>query len=753
MKCFDRRKQIKTEKNIEKNIHSSMGSLARRILGLSLAAMVVFTGCGSTNQVDVNNDHSEGIELIEPASVSISYVAAKTRTLYDYTAISAYVVPEITELSYDDAQSFAEYGKLPGDEVHAGDVIIYGNTESLEDQIKGLKENIADSDKAYNKELKKLNEDIDTNEADVREKQEALDKLYAGNPQLVDDGTFDALNRRHDSPDLMKLLGWHASAIASLDHLNQRKKELTQLYALDNGNRQNQLRHLNESVENAKLKATTDGVVMSVGYYGYASNTNWIGSRKAVAAVGDTSKLQLKCEYVGKSVVNSAEDVYAIVNGERYEVEYQPLDTEEYERLEEQNGVVYATFNLIDPLGKVSVGDYAVIMIVKHRKQDVLAIPTNAITYENGVASVTVLNENEKNITTVKCGVKDGNYTEILSGLNDGDKILCEQSEITGNNSENLTKGGVSNTFTGNGYILYPSEVNLENPVKHGVTYLDEMCVTRYQQVEKGEVIAKIHVLADEVEIARQERRLSREQARLNDLIKDGELKNEEAIEMKREVIADISESLADMKTDRDLTEIVAPFAGVITELNENLEPGDIIGIGSGIGYIADVSSSYIVVDDPDNLLNYGNDATISINANGKKMSTEGQVVTVNAIAIGKDLRESRSGIIQYLTWNQGSGSALVRLPEEDVAAIAGSSNGENGWWRTRFSVSVKTRQMDNVVLVPKKAVKEISGSRYVKVMQEDGSLDYVSFISGGADGNNYWVAEGLDEGMKICFD
>ena len=62
-------------------------------------------------------------------------------------------------------------------------------------------------------------------------------------------------------------------------------------------------------------------------------------------------------------------------------------------------------------------------------------------------------------------------------------------------------------------------------------------------------------------------------------------------------------------------------------------------------------------------------------------------------------------------------------------------------------------RVMDNVVVVPKKAVRSVGGKTYVDVVQADGSIVSTSFIAGGFDTSNYWVIEGIEEGMEVCLE
>ncbi len=71
----------------------------------------------------------------------------------------------------------------------------------------------------------------------------------------------------------------------------------------------------------------------------------------------------------------------------------------------------------------------------------------------------------------------------------------------------------------------------------------------------------------------------------------------------------------------------------------------------------------------------------------------------------------------------------------------------------TRYGVEAKLREMDHVLVVPRSAVREINGRPYVNVVESDGSIVRRSFIAGGYDKSNYWVVEGLTEGMELCLE
>jgi hypothetical protein len=65
--------------------------------------------------------------------------------------------------------------------------------------------------------------------------------------------------------------------------------------------------------------------------------------------------------------------------------------------------------------------------------------------------------------------------------------------------------------------------------------------------------------------------------------------------------------------------------------------------------------------------------------------------------------------------------------------------------------VEAKIRDMDHVLVVPRNAVTDIDGNTYVDVMDEQGNVKACSFVAGGYDDSNYWIIEGLSEGMVVC--
>lgn len=86
---------------------------------------------------------------------------------------------------------------------------------------------------------------------------------------------------------------------------------------------------------------------------------------------------------------------------------------------------------------------WATIHAITTRRVNVLAVPEKAIKKDGSKTYCSVLQGNEKYDLYVEVGATAGGYTEILSGLNEGDVVVI--SESTGSGSDNNNKNDKNN--------------------------------------------------------------------------------------------------------------------------------------------------------------------------------------------------------------------------------------------------------------------------------------------------------------------
>ncbi|MCR5177404.1 MAG: efflux RND transporter periplasmic adaptor subunit [Lachnospiraceae bacterium] len=686
-------------------------------------------------------ESEEEPELIEPVGSVIRHVPAEFRELSRVTTCQGIVCPDTTEYTYESTRLFGNYGALPGDPVHPGDMLFCGAEDSVEDKIEAIEEENAELLTDFTNYAADAAVDISKAKKTEFEAAQAYQDLCASAPE-------------EDSP---WYAGWARGAMpvekaakqakGAREKLEQALKERQEQFDLTYAYNEKRIERLREEDIAAGVTTPTEGVVV-------ASADHLPGDRitegSTILAVGQPEELEILCEYVSKSVVNKAEDLYCLIEGKRYEVQYEVMEPEEYRRRKQKDGEVYTTFHLIDPAGEVSLGQYAVIVIVEERIPNALCVPREAVSRDDRGSYVYLHDDGESIYTPVQTGSYDAAFVEILSGLQEGDPVICDIPYTAGSKTLTVSRGEISDPYTTDGFLYYPSAKWLTNPAKTGTCYLKELLVSRYEQVEEGQTLARIEIISDDIEIARLGRKIQRQQERLSDLSKkraETYQKDElEAIDRsvrdRNRTIESLTKQLDKLTRYSGIVEITAPESGIVTDLTER-KSGELIDYRERIVRLSPDDSGFLVVEDKGSRLSYGQKAAVTVRVNNMKEQTiEGTIVTVSPWALSRELR---------------TGFSLIRIPQEELAAIAevtGSTVGDNGYWtRSRFRVEVMTGHMGDVLLVPKNAVYTAgTGNTYVMVRDPDGLVHLRHFVAGGSDLTNYWVAYGdLTEGLEIC--
>lgn len=708
---------------------------------------VICGGCGQ----EQGETPVENVELLDPVGVAVNYETAARRNLYDASVYSALICPYVEEYGLDDSGPFAAYDSYPGDAVVRGSTLMHTNTENIDKQIESLEESIADMEESFQEFLTENGEALSKARDDQKYYTTVMGNLEKQKPEEFltesDEETGETVQKPNPDYETWYSGPWGylwcernlRNANQSVMELEEALKERTELYELDHAYNLLRLKRLKEDKSAATLTSGMAGYVASIRFM---TEGAWVGSNQSLMAVCDTSRVSIRCEYISSTEIKRAEDVYAIVDGKRYEVEYEAIDTEEYRRIQNQNGAVYSTFNVVSDAEELEMGAYAVIVVKKQTRENVVTVPNDSVHRDGSIRYVYLVNGSENVYTVVTTGMTDGMYTEILSGVQEGDKVLTDQALTAGDSTVTVERSSMGNTFSEVGYLYYPSTEQITNPVKYGTCYFETMLVNVYQQVQKGDVLARIWVVPDEAEIKRNEQRLLRQRERLEDLKKGDIEANKKTIEQMEESIRQLEELITDMKADAEVTEIKAPGNGIIMSYGATRynwpEEGSLLASGTVLFELADESMCYVSVEDPNGQLTYGNVVQVSYTDwQDNRNEISGDVVTLNRMSLN-------IGLV--------SDVALIRISPEDIGKIAGSRESWSGAWsRSSFRVTASIRSMDNVLLVPRSAVVERNGRTYVKVRLENGEIQYRSFIAGGYDASNYWVVEGLTEGMEIC--
>lgn len=706
------------------------GSRMKRFLGKCISiflAAAVLTGCSGDGGAAAQGEE-ESIELHTPKRSVINTEAAVRRNLYDATLYEGAVYPYVEEYSFDSSQVFGSYAAFPGERVEKGDVLVRANGERLTFRMEEIQEELDGLTKEYEKFRTKTEEAIHEQEGELEWMWGIVDNLKNDVPEKF---ISDEEGNRIQNPNY---LSWQADLKKWEGNYNLKEQDIKvnqealrqhkELYELDYGYYNVQLQNLKARRQKETIVSGISGEVVGIAQY---MDGSYVPEGEPLVAVADPDHFFVKCSYVPWRLLANAADMYVLIGGKRYEIEYLESD------------VSTSTFTLQDPGSDVEMGDYVMLVLLSDYREQVLTVPEDSVYDDGGGQIVYVVEEDRTVLRKVQTGMSDGVYREIVSGLEEGEQVVSH-FEVAGGKEAVLERKDRETSYTGNGFLYYPLVNVVENPVENGTVVAVERLVSAGQYVEKGDPLISVTVNADEVKTAEWETKLRRQKERLADLEARGRQTDAETIAEMKEEIAEQEKEYEKIKADSAVTEIRADSAGYVEYLLA-VSPGDIIEQGEDVAFIADDGAAYLSLDTSQNkTLNYGDVLTVSYtDSSGNPQTMEGRILTIGALGSSAELMPDRM---------------LLEVPEEARANMEILKAGNFGPEMTMYIARGSVNQMENVVIVPAEAVTDKTESRgYVNVVGEDGSVTRTSFLYGQMNSEYYWVIDGLTEGMKICWE
>ncbi len=702
--------------------------LIKQLTALAMLTAVALTGCGLVQEPD---PIEEAIALQEPIAESsnTNTEPAALRNLYDFTLYHTTVSPYIEEYSFDTNQQFGSYGPLLGDRVRKGDILMAASGSHLTSQIADLQETLQSMAKEYIEYCAETEESLLELRGELSQLQSILNNLDQAEPApTVSENDGELSQDPQLTPEYLswkeERRKWQGQYNLVDYYITTAEREMAkreELYHLDSSYYSDLLQELLAKRNEEVIRSRISGVVVALGNYLYGDA---LPKGQPTIAVADLSRKYLQCSYIRPRLLTGAVQIYAFIDGKRYDVAPAPGMDDELN--------THTTFQLLDADNEVSVGSYAVLVLVSGYREQALTIPTEAIHTENSRDFVYVLENGQSIQREIKKGISDSRYTEILSGLSEGASVLVEGSAIPESSTAVLQRGTVSNTRQLSGKIIYPLQTVVENPVENGTVYLKEYAVKQNAFVTAGEPLAFIDVEPDLVALSRREVNLQRQKERLEDLVALNREEDEKSILLAQESIQKEEEALAKIKADHAASEILSPASGYVVYLKSR-SPGELISPSDPIiARIANQTTAYLSVE-PSNGISAGYGAVLTMECT----DSEGEEFTVTRPVLTMD---------NYLLSDSLAGNALIFLPLEVRQKMVVKTTKP-------ITVQFETEKMENVILVPVDAVTVIDSDTYVNVKNEDGSVTTVSFLGGGHNKEYYWAIDGLSEGMVICWE
>ena len=722
-----------------KGIKSKRIISACLIFGLLLAPAAVLSGCGEQQQEE------QQITLIEPVGNVSGTEPVRRRTIYGAEVYEAMVDPRVEEYSYDQARHFLSADVNIGDMVKAGDVLYRTNWLFYADQIEQLEERCEALTKSYEEYRKDMEETIGEQRLTMEKWERELEEHYVTEPEP---GTreYGVWQREKDA-----FAGQYNKAELDLRMSEEALRQRRELYELDYNYYMSQANELRKVNDDGIIRSAIDGQVVSLLV---RDEGEYIKEGSTVVAVADMNFKMFVCDGLQKSKIATIKESYAFFNGKRYQADYYE-EGSYYGKGSGGEIINQSAFILRDPDNEVPVGAYGRFVLFTRLREQALVVPNGALHINGKDRYVYVLEDGKTVSRAVRTGITDGFYTEILSGVEEGEILVTDRSNPVAANTYELTEGSVAMNYSASNLYIERNSEAIRSGVENGEIYFDEWVQTTYNTwVEEGTLIAKIHVVGDEQKLAEMEVQLKREKERIEDLIaedlKNGSSANEETIKSRQEKVEELEEEVAQLKKDYGTTEVRTDKAGLLTSLQtriydsatktmRELKRGELMPYDY-FGWISEEKYGYITLPDNDAYGRLGYNTVLTL-----------------TYPVSSDYREA-SKEVSVITMD---GTQMVVLNEEILKDIWNYPSDGRGHRSLPIKLTGTIKEVKNVVLLPVEALNRSATNDnfcYVNVLQEDGTICPTPVLLGGKYIDEklktyYWVVEGVSEGMTVCWE
>lgn len=343
--------------------------MRKGLIACFLAAVMLLTACKNAN--------SERPELLKPVNARLETALCERMDLCDMTIYDGQLLPDTIEVCFDIDGYLNELYVSAGDYVEEGEVLAslvgenYKRINSLTEEIDSL--------------LEETEERFKYLEAELELARLAGDDIAEKELELKHEKAMSDLKIR-EKQDLLESLS---------------KDDIGYIYVI----------------------SPMDTIVMA------ASSTRsggYIPAGTPVAALDAGEGLTLTCTYVSEIAMRDMSEYYALIHGNKYELEFMPYSKEELRIMAINSVTPVSRFKLKGDTSGIEPGDYAAVVLIGDRKENVLVVPSNAVYSDSSGKYVYEVNDNIRTRREVVTGITDGAYIEIVEGIEEGASVYVK---------------------------------------------------------------------------------------------------------------------------------------------------------------------------------------------------------------------------------------------------------------------------------------------------------------------------------------
>lgn len=431
------------------------------ILSLALSATLVMSSCA------LSPDVFKVPELIEPAGVVQTYRPCSRHDLGGQKIYMANVVPKDYYHFFKTGIKLDEICVNVGDYVNVGDELAKADVKDAKNQRDLLYTQLSGKTAQYNLDVK--NHELTMKQL---ENAKSLDE-YAKNfhPEMgVDDKKLE-----EDS--------------AAIEMEKENKDYLDLVYQYDCRKIREDIAEWDEIIETGTLKAYKEGYVT---YVKSLEEDDFAKTGEAIVTVSDYDDPYLLVDIEGEIYNSSKYEVKFALDGDKR------VPLEEYSFSESEKAlmqIIPERLKAKDTSYKFKVGDRVPVMTYRFDKMNVLAVGSDSADYDENGEYVFILKDDG---TTEKryfeYGYTTGFYMEVVSGIEEGEKVLYSQSQIVPDVYDKYTVSREdSSTYQGGtGITLAEKSVRTYFAPDSGT--VEEIYVNSSQTVKEGDPLVKIKI-------------------------------------------------------------------------------------------------------------------------------------------------------------------------------------------------------------------------------------------------------------------
>jgi len=682
---------------------------------LIISLIFLCSGCAKSKDKESSKDLTAK-DLIEPKASHDTSVKAFYGDIANAEVMDARVSPLIKYLTFDKPVIFGEYSVQIGDVVKKGDIIAKSYTADTETTLKELKKQLQNMKDKHSYEQTSKGYQLSV----LKYQLQSINKKSMKEQYISKKSEIERIELSiTQSADMEKI---------EEEHLNQ------QIADLSNNNTA------------YTIKAPFDGEIVSLLDIRQGDQ---VSTAANVVALADNSRSIIQTKYIEENVLSQYLRIFAFINGKEYEIKYSPYNNTEYKNLIAAGEIPVGNFEFKDPGNEGLIGSYAAIVLYKEDHKHVLCVP-NASINTDSVGNYIFKIENEKRVRyDVKIGITDGLYTEIISGVKEGDNVYSRDNNVSNEFSDQaVVKTDFSKEFQQDGEKVWMNEKVFTFDTQGTNFVFNSYAVKENEVVKAGQAIAYVIPTKDEVTLVENQFELNALKKKIENLEEvfnknlnlmtdekrkltsdnEKQIKSSQINQLKLDYQYQKSE-LYKQQTDLELiieklsamakvSKIVAKEDCIITKLGQ-LTKGDQIQPNSIIVKTANINDFYIAVDDTEGLLTYKQKVSID---DGKKKTT-GTVVTTWKASLPLSLQNQK---------------ALIRVADT------------NSIEHELVNVITKASVMNQVYLVDRSYIYINESNSYVKGKDKDGNIVSKVFIPGGYNDQYCWAVSGLLDNLKL---